>query len=41
MLYIVKVEKNCESAITVEADNEEQAKEKAEFYKYHMQLIWK
>ena len=41
MLYTVKVEKNCESVITVQADNMEQAKELAEFYKYHMQLFWK
>ena len=41
MLYIIKVEKNCESSITVEADNAEQAKELAEKLKHHMQLIWK
>ena len=41
MLYTVKVEKNCESTITVQADNQDHAKELAEKLKYHMQLIWK
>jgi len=41
MLYIIKVEKMCEAVITVEAESEEQAKEKAEFHKYNMVLGWK
>jgi hypothetical protein len=37
----LEVNKMCSATITIEADSPESAKEKAEFLKYHMQLIWK
>jgi len=39
--WVIKVEKICYSQVQVEAEGEEQARERAENLKVHMQLIWK
>lgn len=38
--FVIKVQKTCYSQMHVEAENEEQARERAESLKLHMQLIW-
>ena len=38
--FVIKVQKTCYSQMHVEAEREEQARERAESLKVHMQLIW-
>jgi len=41
MKYIIQVTKPCSATLEVEAETLEEAKEKADYLKYHFQLNWK
>jgi hypothetical protein len=41
MKYIIQVTKSCSATLEVEAETLEEAKEKADYLKYNMNLDWK
>jgi hypothetical protein len=41
MKYQLEVTKICSATIEIEADDEDHARARAEYYKYHMMLNWR